>query len=416
MSDLAGMTVGTDVSSLFPDVLKNMQTEDIEQKKLVYLYVVDYAKTQPDLVILAVNTHPHYALYTRRKDHRPPRWFTRQRPYPAIFTLTPTILNKLLIVLNECFKWGRVAILSALARYQFQHVNGSVVLAAVRVTMIHMRKVPREDFNKQLIRKMAPPLVTLLSSPPEVYNDSYFKVEKVGHRDSLSNENNVDALLSELKKYASEVDVDFVRRSIKAVGQAAVNIEASAERRVNVLLDLIATRFSYVVQEAVVVMKIENADELLSVFAVTYTEESYSVQLQTLTAVVKLFLYKPGSSQGLVQHVLNTSTKNTKGLSESFPNLLDFDGEPAQEGSTGLAATQVLQQPAAKNITSGTSTNPLDDPVSIFGNTSLSSSGAPILLVAAHAIDALGGFGGVSPATVVPSTTSNQQDDLLGVF
>jgi AP-1 complex subunit beta-1 len=33
-----------------------MQTEDIEQKKLVYLYLINYAKTQPDLVILAVNT------------------------------------------------------------------------------------------------------------------------------------------------------------------------------------------------------------------------------------------------------------------------------------------------------------------------------------------------------------------------
>ena len=27
----------TDVSGLFPDVLKNMQTDDLEQKKLVYL-------------------------------------------------------------------------------------------------------------------------------------------------------------------------------------------------------------------------------------------------------------------------------------------------------------------------------------------------------------------------------------------
>jgi AP-1 complex subunit beta-1 len=33
-----------------------MQTEDIEQKKLVYLYLINYAKTQPDLVILVVNT------------------------------------------------------------------------------------------------------------------------------------------------------------------------------------------------------------------------------------------------------------------------------------------------------------------------------------------------------------------------
>lgn len=50
------MTVGKDVSGLFPDVLKNMQTEDLELKKLVYLYLVNYAKTQPELVILAVNT------------------------------------------------------------------------------------------------------------------------------------------------------------------------------------------------------------------------------------------------------------------------------------------------------------------------------------------------------------------------
>lgn len=53
---IASMTVGKDVSGLFPDVLKNMQTDNIELKKLVYLYLMNYAKTQPELVILAVNT------------------------------------------------------------------------------------------------------------------------------------------------------------------------------------------------------------------------------------------------------------------------------------------------------------------------------------------------------------------------
>lgn len=57
-------------------------------------------------------------------------------------------------------------------------------------------------------------------------------------------------------RYSSEVDVDFVRKSIKAIGQTAVKIDEAAERCVNVLLDLIATRVSYVVQEAVVVMKV----------------------------------------------------------------------------------------------------------------------------------------------------------------
>jgi AP-1 complex subunit beta-1 len=47
-----------------------------------------------------------------------------------------------------------------------------------------------------------------------------------------------------------------VRKSIKAIGQTAVKIDAAVERCVNVLLDLIATRVSYVVQEAVVVMKV----------------------------------------------------------------------------------------------------------------------------------------------------------------
>lgn len=70
----------------------------------------------------------------------------------AVFNVTSTILNKLLIALNECSEWGRVAILSALSRYrandekesehicervvpQFQHANGSVVLGAVRVCL-----------------------------------------------------------------------------------------------------------------------------------------------------------------------------------------------------------------------------------------------------------------------------------------
>lgn len=71
----------------------------------------------------------------------------------ALFTITQNTLQKLLIALNECSEWGRVAILTALARYkaqddqesehicervipQFQHVNGSVVLAAVKVGII----------------------------------------------------------------------------------------------------------------------------------------------------------------------------------------------------------------------------------------------------------------------------------------
>lgn len=697
---IANMTVQKDVSGLFPDVLKNMQTDDLEQKKLVYLYLMNYAKTQPELVILAVNTFvkdtddPNplvralairtmgclraekiidYLCDPLQKCLRDENPYVRKtaalcvaklydlKPELVIengfletlremiadsnpmvvantvaaltdihnsavaagstediFVITSNVLSKLLIALNECSEWGRVAILNALARYetendqesehicervipQFQHANASVVLAAVKVIMIHMRNVQSENLTKQLVRKMAPPLVTLLSNPPEVqwvalrninlllqkrpellsnemrvffckYNDPlYVKVEKLDIMVRLAGEGNVDALLSELKEYASEVDVDFVRRSIKAIGQTAIKIDEAAERCVNVLLELIGTRVSYVVQEAVVVMKdifrkypstyegiiptlcanldeldepeakasliwiigeyankIDNADELLGIFVETFTEESYPVQLQTLTAVVKLFLRKPDSSQGLVQRILNTATKDcdspdvrdrayiywrllstdpgaAKNVvlahrppislprttvspalleellgeisslasvyhkpSETFvgrgrigadaipkgvgdldekqvtqkalqtvvagqqsENLLNFDDPAADEQPSGIAATAALAAtPAAANLLAGTSSNPLDDLVSIFGNVGLASTAAPAPQ------NGVGGLGGLSfgatplaPSPVPPQTPSalqsaspapaqpqQAQDDLLGLF
>ena len=126
-----------------------------------------------------------------------------------------------------------------------------------------------------------------------------------------------------------------------------------------------------------------------------------------------------GSNEGARIFSLVDSAKTalqTVAAGQAAENLLDFDDEPAQDGPTGLAATQVLQEPAAKNIMSGTSTNPLDDLVSIFGSTSMSPS-APIPSAAAvPAMDPLGGFGVISPATATPLTPSNQQEDLLGLF
>ena len=53
---IAAMTVGKDVSALFPHVVKCMEIPNIELKKLIYLYIINYAKTQPDLAIMAVNS------------------------------------------------------------------------------------------------------------------------------------------------------------------------------------------------------------------------------------------------------------------------------------------------------------------------------------------------------------------------
>ncbi len=53
---------------LFPDVVNCMQTEDLELKKLVYLYLINYAKTQPDLAIMGVNTFVKASCPAPRHD------------------------------------------------------------------------------------------------------------------------------------------------------------------------------------------------------------------------------------------------------------------------------------------------------------------------------------------------------------
>lgn len=153
------------------------------------------------------------------------------------------------------------------------HANAAVVLSAVKVLMKFMEMLPSDsDFVSTLTKKLAPPLVTLLSSEPEVqyvalrninlivqkrpdilkhemkvffvkYNDPiYVKLEKLDIMIRLASQANIAQVLSELKEYATEVDVDFVRKAVRAIGRCAIKVEQSAERCVSTLLDLIQTK------------------------------------------------------------------------------------------------------------------------------------------------------------------------------
>lgn len=53
---IAGMTLGKDVCPLFPHVVNCMRTTDVELKKLIYLYIINFAKAKPSESILAVNS------------------------------------------------------------------------------------------------------------------------------------------------------------------------------------------------------------------------------------------------------------------------------------------------------------------------------------------------------------------------
>lgn len=57
--------------------------------------------------------------------------------------------------------------------------------------------------------------------------------------------------------------------------------------------------------------RIDNADELLESFVEGFHDENTQVQLQLLTAVVKLFLKRPSDTQQLVQRVLTLATQES---------------------------------------------------------------------------------------------------------
>ena len=53
---IAMMAKGRDVSDLFPAVVKNVASKNIEVKKLVYVYLTRYAEEQQDLALLSIST------------------------------------------------------------------------------------------------------------------------------------------------------------------------------------------------------------------------------------------------------------------------------------------------------------------------------------------------------------------------
>ncbi|KAJ3883414.1 adaptin N terminal region-domain-containing protein [Lentinula edodes] len=475
---VANITMGMDMSPLFPDVVQCLGTPLLEIKKMVYLFLVSYGRSKPDqihLVIpnflqdcndrnpliraLAIRTMSYIPipvvtealsdnLRHALKDRDPyvrktaaicvaklysadPRKAERggfvellrdlmldsnatvvanavaalseigDRQDGVIFKLNLATANKLLAAIPESSEWGQIYILDSLLRYvperhtdaemmaeriivQLQHGNSAVILTTIKALLYLMNYMENRQLIDYICKKMGPPLVTLLSSGPEVqyvalrnilliiqrrptvlkndvrvffckYNDPiYIKLAKLEIMYRLARAENAKEVLAELQEYASEVDLDFVRKAVRSIGRLAIKVEAAADDCIQALLDLIETKVTYVVQEAVIVIKdifrrypgkyegiipnlcenldaldepeakasmvwilgqyaniIDNADELLDDLCYTFLEESTEVQLALLTAVVKLFVYKSkvDKAKELVHKVLKWTTE-----------------------------------------------------------------------------------------------------------
>ena len=380
---ISAMTLGRDVSKLFPNVVKCIITPDLELKKLVYLYIINYARVKPLETLLAVNALKKDAsdfngnpltraiavrtmgclgveeimqfLCDPLKDA-----LNDKDPYvrktgalcvakiydinsqlaedqfgfvekiqgmleeetnamvlanciSALIEISTTkgkdILNinwnkckHLMSAIHENNEWTQIYLLEGISRYSptkqdeinemieriipcVSHSNAGVVLSVIKILIKLLDLVENPETIRSVCKKITPSLVTLLSSEPEIQyvalkniniliqkrpiifekdikiffssftEPLYNKLEKLEIIYKLVSMNNIDIVLNELKEYASDVDVQFVRRSVKLIGQCAIKLEKAAQRCVETLVELVKTQVSFVIQEAIIALK-----------------------------------------------------------------------------------------------------------------------------------------------------------------
>ena len=155
-------------------------------------------------------------------------------------------------------------------------------MSSIKILIKLLDLVENPETIRGVCKKITPSLVTLLSSEPEIQyvalkninmliqkrpiifekdikmffctftEPLYNKIEKLGILYKLVTMNNIDMVLNELREYASDVDVQFVRRSVRLIGQCAIKLEKAAQRCVETLVELVKTQVSFVIQEAII--------------------------------------------------------------------------------------------------------------------------------------------------------------------
>lgn len=473
---IANATMGNDMSSLFPHVVDCMDIDDLEVKKIVYLYLLNYgmakaeslhqciprfladaSNTDPVIRALALRTMSYLLtpsmakaildpirksmfdknpnvrktaamcvaklyrfdqelgektgfvenLYTMLSDENPSVQTNAAASLIDIsehnkamrLVLSFKLANKLAMDMDRFTEWGQVYVLQLLlfctpqttqesllladfVVTRLSHPSPSVVFTAVNVLLFLMNYIASAERREAICEVISDSLVQKLSVSPEILfvalrniqlyvqrrpqllrhhvhtffcsfrDPSYIKLIKLDIMYRLAHEQNAQDVLEELQNYASEVDIEFARRAINAIGRLALKLESIADLCVEALLDIIECRVNYAIQEAIVVIKdilrqypsryeyiipllcqyvdsldepqakvamiwivgeygdrIDQSEEIMEDFLFTFLEESTQIQLALLTATVKFFLLQPKKGASMVQRVLRWATE-----------------------------------------------------------------------------------------------------------
>ena len=321
-----------------------------------------------------------------------------ERRTSPIFVLNSDTIGPILNAINSCTEWCQVMLFDALGRYKpvsqedaaflidrlipfLKHSNPAVVIGAFKCIFLFMDSDERKP--TKLFPSILPPFITLVSSSePEVqyvvlrtlslfvqkypkalskqiriffckYNDpSYVKMEKLDIIVTICRPQNAQLVLDELNEYCNSVDVAFVRKSVRCIGQIAIKMKEASRRCVDILVGIVSGKAEYAIEEAVCVVcdilrkypgefesiletvcahlellkeprakaagiwilgeyshLIDTVDQLLDPFLDTFHDEQPLVQLTILSSLVKVYCDKPEVTKDQLQFVLSEATK-----------------------------------------------------------------------------------------------------------
>jgi vesicle coat complex subunit len=374
---IAYMTLGIDVSRLFTEMVMAIETRDLVVKKMVYLYLCNYAHAKPDLALMCVNTLQRdcsaddpmvrgLALRALCSLRLPSmleyisaplrRALTDQSPYVRktgvmgilkLFHLAPEVARaanfvdllynmiqdpdphvvaNCLIVLDEVLaaeeggmavnqplilhllgrlgefsEWGLTVVLALVAKYRpvdeeelfsimnlldpvLRTSNSGVVLSTIKCFLHLTNAVP--DLQPQVYVRVKAPLLTLMAGgnpeveycilkhleamvhrAPGVFDDEYrqlyvryneptfVKYEKIGILALIANDDTVGDITSELAEYATDIDQEVSRRSIRAIGNIAFRLPSAAGMVLERLVEFLDIEMNSVRPETILVMK-----------------------------------------------------------------------------------------------------------------------------------------------------------------
>lgn len=214
--------------------------------------------------------------------------------------LTRDVAHRLLNMLPQFTAWSQSTVMTILTRYvpsnedeiydilnvlddRLKDANSGVVMAAAKLFLHLTRNM--EEMHEDVYERLKTPLITqmnsgshelafailhhievLLSKAPKLleteyasffcrYNEpNYVKFKKIEILTLISTPDNIEAVVEELAAYITDVDVNFAKRSLQAVGQIAIKHPESADYIMTMLMLFLDLETTYVTSGTLVVL------------------------------------------------------------------------------------------------------------------------------------------------------------------